>query len=180
MRRQLSSSFSISSLASSPTHLERLTNRNGFQDLQSRLKALPPNLKDLYATIPEHLDENRLSLASRLLQIVKVCDDSYTLLRAALADLENVERAMQAPARPTSDREMSALCKNMKRKLTSRWSGLLAISSPINHESMTIPMGTVGMKAVPLMDRRRQASQQTRKFIVHRLAKMTMKYAVPL
>ncbi|KAI4862811.1 hypothetical protein F4820DRAFT_459963 [Hypoxylon rubiginosum] len=111
--------------------LEGLTNGDGLRYLRSRLEKLPPNLEDLYANILEHLDDNYLDHASRLFQLVRACDDSPTLLRIALADLEDSEWAMQAPVKPMSYKEESVLCKNMKRKLSSRCRGLLDISSPV-------------------------------------------------
>jgi hypothetical protein len=111
--------------------LEGLTNGDGLRDLQNRLEELPPNLEDLYANILENLDDKYLDHASRLFQIVRACDDSPTLLCVALADLDDGERAIQAPVKQMSHREKSAVCKNMKRKLASRCRGLLDISSPV-------------------------------------------------
>ncbi|KAI0167621.1 hypothetical protein BJ166DRAFT_238645 [Pestalotiopsis sp. NC0098] len=111
--------------------LEGLTNGDGLRDLTNRLDELPPNLEDLYANILENLDDKYLDHASRLFQIVRACDDSPTLWRIALADLEDGQRAMEAPVQPVSFTEKSAVCKNMKRKLNSRCRGLLDISSPI-------------------------------------------------
>ncbi|SPO06621.1 uncharacterized protein DNG_09311 [Cephalotrichum gorgonifer] len=111
--------------------LEGLINGDGPRDLYGRLEELPPNLEDLYTKILENLDDKYLDHASRLFQIVRACDDSPTLLRVALADLEDDERAMQASIEPMSNKEKSALCKNMKRKLASRCRGLLDISSPV-------------------------------------------------
>ncbi|KAK7999567.1 hypothetical protein PG990_012167 [Apiospora arundinis] len=111
--------------------LEGLTNGDGLRDLQQRLEELPPNLEDLYTSILENLDEKYLDHASRLFQIVRACDDSPTLLRIALADQEDGDRAMQAPVKRLSDKDKYALCKYMKRKLISRCRGLLDISSSI-------------------------------------------------
>ncbi|TPX09867.1 uncharacterized protein E0L32_008889 [Thyridium curvatum] len=114
--------------------LEGLTNGDGLRDLHSRLDELPPNLEDLYVKILENLDEKYLDHASRLFQIVRACDEPPTLLRVALADLEDGDRAMQAPVAPIPLGETSALCKNMKRKLTSRCRGLLDVSSAVTYQ----------------------------------------------
>ncbi|KAI0516810.1 hypothetical protein F5B22DRAFT_636356 [Xylaria bambusicola] len=108
--------------------LEGMTNGDGLRDLHSRLEELPPDLEDLYAKILNSLEERYIDQASRLFQIVRACDVSPTLLRIALADLEE-DYAIQAPTKPMTNKDRLALCKNMKRKLVSRCRGLLGISS---------------------------------------------------
>ncbi|KAJ8128398.1 hypothetical protein O1611_g5236 [Lasiodiplodia mahajangana] len=110
--------------------LEGLTNGDGLLVLLSRLEELPPNLEDLYAKILKNLSDRYLGHASRLFQLVGACDGLPTLLCIALADLEDSKRAIRAPVKPMSDREKTATCKNMKRKLASRCLGRLDISSP--------------------------------------------------
>lgn len=104
---------------------------DGLHDLQKRLDELPPKLEDLYKHILEGLDEKYLDHASRLFQTVRACIESPTLFRIALADMEDSELAIQAPVKPMSGEERSALCKNMKRKLLSRCRGLQDISSTV-------------------------------------------------
>lgn len=69
--------------------LEGLTNGDRLRDLQGRLAELPPGLEDLYANILQTMGEKYLEHAYQLFRIVKSCDDSTTLLRVALADLED-------------------------------------------------------------------------------------------
>lgn len=109
--------------------LEGLTNGDRVRDLQRRLNELPRGLEDLYANILKNLDINYLEHASQLFQIVRACDDSPTLLCVAFADLDDGQQALKAPTRPLSLTETSSLCKNMRRKLTSRCLGLLDVSS---------------------------------------------------
>ncbi|KAI0098837.1 hypothetical protein GGR51DRAFT_537144 [Nemania sp. FL0031] len=109
--------------------LEGLTNGDGPRDLLSRLEELPPNLEQLYAKILGNLGDRYLDHASRLFQLVRACEGPPTLLCIALADLEDGERAIQAPVKPMSDKEKSSILKNMKRKLASRCLGLLEVPS---------------------------------------------------
>lgn len=69
--------------------LEGLTNGDRLRDLQGRIAELQPGLEDLYANILQTMGEKYLEHASQVFQIVKSCDDSTTLLRVALADLED-------------------------------------------------------------------------------------------
>jgi Cdc6-like AAA superfamily ATPase len=108
--------------------LEGLTNGDGIRDLRIRLAELPPKLEDLYTKILKSLEDKYLDHASRIFQIVRACDDSPTLKCIALADLEDTTRAMQAPVKPIPEPTLTALCKNMKRKLSSRCGGLLEVS----------------------------------------------------
>lgn len=112
--------------------LEGLTNGDRVRDLQRRLAELPPGLEDLYANILGKLNVRYLEHASQLFQIVRAHDSSPTLLCMAFADLEDGQTALKAPIRPLSSAEISNLCKNMKRKLTSRCLGLLDTSSTNN------------------------------------------------
>lgn len=109
--------------------LEGLTNGDRVRDLERRLAELPPGLEELYAKILENLNSRYLEHASQLFQIVRTHRGSPTLLCLAFADLEDSQAALKAPTRPLSSAEISGLCKNMKRKLTSRCLGLLDTAS---------------------------------------------------
>ncbi|KAJ3566269.1 hypothetical protein NPX13_g7202 [Xylaria arbuscula] len=110
--------------------LEGLTNGDGLQELHTRLEELPPDLEDLYAKMLGSLDERYLSHASRLFQIVRACIGPLTLLRMALADLEEGDRAIQASVRKMPIEEQFVMCRNMKRKVASRCRGLLDVNPP--------------------------------------------------
>ncbi|GAP89883.1 putative P-loop containing nucleoside triphosphate hydrolase [Rosellinia necatrix] len=111
--------------------LEGVTKGSGVPGLQDQLEKFPTNLEDLYTMTLENLRKEDLDQASRLFQIVKACDESPTLQRVGLADLEEADLAISSPLRPISYKSQTSLRRWMRRKLRDQCRSLLDISLPI-------------------------------------------------
>ncbi|KAK4173855.1 hypothetical protein QBC36DRAFT_193690 [Triangularia setosa] len=118
-----------------------LTNGYYLRGLHNRLQELPPNLEDLYTKILKSLNPKYLAHASRLSQVVRACEDSLTLFLVTLADFDDETGLVMRPVRPISNRDKSALCKNMKRKLVSRCRGLFDISFHMHYTQHDSALG---------------------------------------
>ncbi len=105
--------------------LSGLANGDRMRDLQRRLDDLPPRLEDLFEKMLDGLEENYLTHASQLFQLVRASRTSPTLLGLALADLDERKHALRAQVRALTKEQKLTHCKNMKRKLMSRCRGLL-------------------------------------------------------
>jgi hypothetical protein len=108
--------------------LDGLTNGDRIRDLEDRLSNMPRSLEEVIRKILESLDPRYLSHASQLFQIVRAFDGSATLLQVALADMEDSNYALAAPAGPMPMDEQNDMCEAIRRRLISRCRGLLEIT----------------------------------------------------
>lgn len=105
--------------------LSGMANGDRIADLRRRLDALPPDLEALFEKMLDSLDENYLSHASQLFQLLRASRISPSIFSLALADLDDRERVLRDQVVPFTKDEQEIYCKNMKRKLMSRCRGLL-------------------------------------------------------
>ncbi|KAL2060353.1 hypothetical protein VTL71DRAFT_9748 [Oculimacula yallundae] len=107
--------------------LSGLTNGDRLSDLQSRLDALPQDLKVLFRKILDHLEPMYLEDASKLFQLVRAAISPPSLLSLSLAEEDDPNIVFRAETKPRTNRELLSISKHMRRRLNSRCKGLLEV-----------------------------------------------------
>ncbi|KAF4442338.1 P-loop containing nucleoside triphosphate hydrolase [Fusarium austroafricanum] len=118
--------------------LSGLTDGDGLRKLQERLNELPPDLEDLFRKILNNLDPANKDHASQLFQLVRASHESPTLLTLAFADLDGPDHAFTAQVKAMTESKKISYGKNMRRKLLSRYRGLLEASPHVDLPEETI------------------------------------------
>ena len=108
-------------------------NDNGVHDLQSRLRVLPTDLKQLY----HHLFMNKIDPvymddAAKMFKIIRETKNSeLSILAFALTDESYFEKAINSPLRPWNEGEITFACQKMEDRMRTRCAGLIEISGTV-------------------------------------------------
>jgi hypothetical protein len=107
-----------------------LTNDDSIEDLEVRLRALPPELDALYGAMLRSIEPPFYKgQASQLLQIVFQHKQPMSSLALSFADEKDHTKAVRAPVKPLSDVERTERVAKLSRRLHSRCRGLVEVHS---------------------------------------------------
>jgi hypothetical protein len=108
-------------------------NDNGVHDLQSRLRVLPTDLKQLYHhLLMNKIDPVYMDDATKMFKIIRETKDSeLSVLAFALTDESYFEKAITSPLRPWNEGEITSACQKMEDRMKARCAGLIEFSGTV-------------------------------------------------
>ncbi|KUJ13754.1 uncharacterized protein LY89DRAFT_752926 [Mollisia scopiformis] len=106
-----------------------------ISDLQRRLDLLPPDLENLYDKILQSLDPFYLEHAAQLFQLIQASREPLPLLLLSFADEDSIEFALKQLFQPLSPDARLLRTDTMRRRLNSRWKGLLEVGKSATEDS---------------------------------------------
>lgn len=109
--------------------LEGLSNADTVADLQARLEALPPDLKDLFRKILQDIDPLYLKPACQVIVFLRLhrqlLNREMNTLEMHFAETAQTDSSLGAPWAYLSAEELADLSADTVRRLKVRWKGLL-------------------------------------------------------
>ena len=120
--------------------LAGITNADRVQDLQRRLELIPPDLESLYERILAGPDKFYHEHRAHMIVLMESAKGPLPLLVFALADESNFSSLTELPSEPMRSIVLDTHMDAMRRRLNSRWKGLLQVSNKEAGNMMARPV----------------------------------------